>query len=147
MTHTQKKNIGYFEFWDRAKLAWTPEEEELALSAISSLRRLAPKLHRQCENSCNGAGWVRGSKYYAGGINDYARREHGSFIKSAYTLESDKETGENVFDREIDRLEREINIKMGMIKGVSNVVIQHDPRGWEISFLINGMNASGLIYN
>jgi hypothetical protein len=147
MTHTQKKNIGYFEFWDRAGLKWNPEEEETALSAISSLRRLAPKFHRQCENSCNGAGWINGKIYYAGTIDDYAKREYGSFVKSAYTMESDKETGENVFDREIDRLTREINIKLGMIPGVSDVVFQHDPRGWEISFNINGFNASGLIYN
>ena len=147
MKHTLKKRIGYFEFWDRTKLSWSPAEEEISLAAISSLRRLAPKLHRQCENSCNGSGWVRGSLYHAGAVDDYARKEYGNHVKSAYTMESDKETGSNVFDREIDRLEKLINIEMAKIPGCSDVEIQHDPRGWEIRFKINGRSAEGLIYN
>ena len=147
MTHKQKKSIGYFEFWDRSGLTLDGEQEEVFVSALSSLRRLAPKLHRQCENECNGVGWVRGTKYYAGNIDGYVVREHGSFVKSAYTLESDYQTGENVFSREIDRIEGKIKDLVEFFPQTTNIEIQHDPRGWEVKMTINGVDASGLIYN
>ena len=129
MTHKQKHNIGYFEFWDKAGLSWTIKEEENAISALSSLRRLAPALHRQCENSCNGEGYIPRKGFFR---CDNPK----SYISDDVT----------VFDAEIDRLDREINIQLGCIPQVSDVEIQHDPRGLEIKFKINGRSAESLIY-
>jgi hypothetical protein len=130
MTHKQKKNIGYFEFWDRANLTWSPDQEKLALSSIASLRRLAPALHRQCENACNGEGYIPRKGFFR------------CDSKEAYISDD-----VSVFDAEIDRLTKEINIKLGCIPDVDGVEIQHDPRGWEIKFNIKGIGANHLIYN
>lgn len=111
---------------------------------ISGIRRFAGKLHRQCENNCNGYGYIPyKGKYYAGFIDEWVKKEHGRWIKSAYTGED-----ETVFDLEIERLETKIkDIVDSFPRSVWPIVsFQHDPRGWEITLTIAGMDVSTLVY-
>lgn len=108
---------------------------------IYSLRRISPKLHRQCENSCNGAGYIpRKGMFYTGTIDDYTRKEYG------YNVKNGNVGDQNVFDIEIDRLEAQIKEIVKQIPG-AKVEIQHDPRGWEIKLVVNGFDISEAIYN
>lgn len=98
------------------------------------VKRLAKKHQRQCENSCNGYGIVKGQRYYGGQIDDYAKREYGFDVKSAY-----KDNPEyNIFDIEIDKIEEKINklvyqfnmdkYALWKVKPLT-IKYQRDPRG------------------
>lgn len=96
------------------------------IEAIGKLRRLARQHQRQCENSCNGEGVVKGQRYYNGTIDDYARRTYGASVKSAYVHEG--KSDETIFDDEIERIQE----KMCKIAEAVGLIcrFQHDPRGW-----------------
>lgn len=85
---------------------------------------LLEKQHlRQCENSCNGYGYVpRKGFFYNGTIDEYAKREYGYHVKSAYI----SETEETVFDKEIEKIQDKI---LKLAKDDIKVTFQHDPRG------------------
>lgn len=95
---------------------------------IKKLRRLAPALHRQCENSCNGKGYIpfKGS---------FSLADKETYIKEDYT----------VFDQEINRLESKITVICK--EENADVNFQRDPRGWEVEIFENERNVSHLIYN
>jgi hypothetical protein len=99
---------------------WEPLIEELL-----TLRRLARKHHRLAEMDCNGEGWIRGQRYYGGNIDDWARKEYGYEVKSAYLNGSET----SVFTVESDKVEAKI---LKVIKGLGKpwtVEFQGDPRG------------------
>ncbi len=106
------------------------------MELIKKIKRLATKHQKQCENSCNGYGTVKGQVYYNGTIDDYAKRTYGLNVKSAYL-----DNEETVFDKEIDHLEAKIKSLLGIshcvfpikdkgfIADKYRLDFQHDPRG------------------
>lgn len=100
-------------------------EGEAIIANCLMIRRLAKKHHRLAEMSCNGYGYVNGQSYYNGTIDDYARREYGYNVKSAYV-----EDDVDVFDVESERVQKKIadivNFKLGKDW---HVEFQGDPRG------------------
>ena len=74
-------------------------EGEQIINTCLTLRRLAKKHHRLAEMSCNGYGYVKGQNYYCGTIDDYARREYGFNVKSAYVQDD-----VDIFDVESDKV-------------------------------------------
>ena len=109
---------------------------------IKKLKRLYLKQHKQCENDCNGYGYVKGQMYYTGSIDSYAKREYGYNVKSGYVSEN-----ETVFYAEIDKLEGKINkmlcqfvldkYALWRVKPLK-VEFQHDPRGLTVKLYYNG---------
>lgn len=71
---------------------------------IRKVKRLYHKHSRQCENACNGTGYLNGQTYSLGTIDDRARREYGHSVKSGYVKDD-----VSVFDIEIDRIEDKIH--------------------------------------
>jgi len=104
---------------------------------LQKLIRLAKKEWRQCENSCNGHGVVKGKMYYTGLSHgqlagDYERREYGYSVQSAY-LSNDAE--ETVFDNEIDNIREKIE---NLIKNTKfSCEFQGDPRGQTVKIFYN----------
>jgi len=100
---------------------------------IKKIQRLARKHQRQCENSCNGEGWVNGQFYTCAAID-----EQNCQYKSAYIFEDEDL---NVFDLEISKIEEKIKSLLGVNHLVSpdkdggfsadkyRVEFQGDPRG------------------
>ena len=89
---------------------------------IRKVSRLAKKHERLCEMACNGEGYIKGSFYYTGAIDDYAKQTYGVNVKSAYL---DEET--TVFQLEADKIEEKIIALTD--KTNFKVEFQHDPRG------------------
>lgn len=111
----------------------TWEEVTAMIPDMLTLRRLAKKHHRLAEMDCNGEGVIRGQHYYNGTIDDYARREYGYHVKSAYrvlstTLKDPRLAEETtIFNIESEKVE-------GKIKAICDrlglrVEFQGDPRG------------------
>jgi hypothetical protein len=108
-----------------------PSEMDKLIKELLTLRRLAIKHHRLSEMKCNGEGYIRGQRYYGGQINDWARREYGHGVKSAYLGDSI-----TVFDLESDKVE-------GKIKAIAErlglrVEFQGDPRGYTVKVFKGG---------
>jgi hypothetical protein len=107
------------------RVGYTFEGAIEALPELMTLRRLANKHRKLAEMDCNGVGVVRGVCYYNGTIDNYARREYGPFVQSAYT--SDDVT---VFDVESDKVQAKIEAicaRLGL-----RVEFQGDPRGYTV---------------
>lgn len=103
------------------------EERQKFLETLFIIRRLALKHHRLAEMDCNGVGYVRGATFYAGNIDDYARREYGYGVKSAYTVPGSEDT---IFTIESEKLEARI---MALADSVGLVAsFQGDPRGYTV---------------
>jgi hypothetical protein len=100
---------------------------------IKKVQRLARKHHRQAENDCNGEGFVNGQHYYTGNIDDYARREYGQGVKSAYIDNSE----ESIFYKEMEKLEDKIN---NLVKSNLNFKVEYqgDPRGNTVKLYYEG---------
>jgi hypothetical protein len=111
-------------------------EDFIVIKAISGL---AKKHQRQCENDCNGTGWVKNVYYYNGNIDDWARREYGQGVKSAYI----DNTEETIFYKEIARIEARIKSIIEkwdchpIVKSYK-VEFQHDPRGNTVKLYYEG---------
>lgn len=105
------------------------------VKVLAQIQKLAHKHQIQCENSCNGYGIVKGNKYYNGKIDDYAKREYGHNVKSAYDG-CDMENGETVFDKELEKIQDKI---VELVKSINlGVKFQHDPRGATVRLLGEG---------
>ena len=91
----------------------------------SKLRKLEKEIHQQTTNSCNGVGIVGGYTYYTGQIDDYARREYGHYVKSAYI---DLDNDVTIFDTTIEKLQEQVK---KIIPGVP-FFINHDARGYAL---------------
>lgn len=87
------------------------------LEGVMALRKLAKKYQRLAEADCNGYGIVNGT------IDDYAKREHGYGVQSAYV--SDDVT---IFTIEMEKLETKIK-RICSDNGL-RVAFQGDPRGY-----------------
>lgn len=120
------------------------------IELIKKVKRLASQHLRQCVNSCNGYGIVKGKMYYSGMSygqkpGDYEKREYGYNVVSAYIAADNEET---VFDQAIYDIEAKIKFLLGIsyiarkskIEGLSYIDkgyiagkyildFQHDPRG------------------
>lgn len=94
----------------------------------SKLRKLEKEIHQQTTNSCNGVGIVGGYTYYTGQIDVYAKREYGVYVKSAYATAAALETGETIFDIEIEKLSEQVK---KMIPGVP-FFVNGDARGYAL---------------
>lgn len=96
--------------------------------ALFKIQRLARAHHRQCENSCNGDGVVKGI-YYTTATTEG--------LSSAYQVPGNDEI--TVFDQEIYRLETKINdIKVKHFPK-AGLEFQYDPRGCTVKLTINGV--------
>lgn len=99
---------------------------EDTIKDMLTLRRLAKKHHRLAEMSCNGEGYIKGTHYYNGTIDDYARRTYGMGVKSAYIIDPNIDDT-TIFDVESINIESKIEAlakKIGL-----KVEFQGDPRG------------------
>lgn len=101
---------------------------------IKKISRLVKKHQRQCENACNGNGYVKGDFYYTGKIDDWAKREYGQNVKDAYI----NATENTIFDYEIEKIENSIAKIMDNLNQSKYALyrvkplkleFQHDPRG------------------
>lgn len=110
---------------------------------IRKIARLEKKHTRQCVNDCNGEGFVNGQHYFAGNIDDWAKREYGQGVKSAYI----DNTEETIFYKEIEKIENRIMWLCGYttIKPIQQVrktkftiEFQHDPRGNTVKLYYEG---------
>ena len=116
------------------------------LDTVARIKRLAKKYQIQAENSCNGYGVVKGTRYYSGisygqQPDEYAIREYGRNVKSAYTSANQEET---VFDAEADCIKNRI---LAIIKGTQfTVTFQGDPRGWCVRLFIGKLDVSLLVH-
>lgn len=98
-----------------------PDFDYKDMDVIKQVRRLARKHNRQCENNCNGDGYIKGSYYRLD--NDKA------YIKEDY----------NVFDQEIDRIERRILYILNPLVNLKwKITFQHDPRGNTVKLFYDG---------
>ncbi len=128
-----------------------PDFDYKDLDLVLKVKRLAKQHQRQCENSCNGYGVVKGQVYYSGMSygqepGEYEKREYGYNVKSAYIHpEGHDYEEENVFDEEIQKIESKID---GLFLGVGEethripglkfkVEFQHDPRGNTVKLYYN----------
>lgn len=100
---------------------------------VKKVKRLAKKHQRLAEYSCNGVGWIRGVCYYNGAIDDWAKKQYGQGVKSAYIVDD-----EAVFDVELSKVRGKIFALLGLRvgKGLTvpavekwRVEFQGDPRG------------------
>lgn len=113
---------------------------------IKKIQRLARKHQKQCEYSCNGVGYVNGKVYYGGAIDDYAKRQYGANVKSAYM--GDEEG--SIFDKEAGKIEEKIKSLLGInhlvmpdkdnsfIADKYRVEFQRDPRGATVKLFYDG---------
>jgi hypothetical protein len=99
------------------------EKRQVWMEVYMAIRSLAKRHHRLAEMDCNGCGRVRGQMYYAGAIDDYAKRAYGSSVKSGYV----GDTEETIFTAESDKIETKIKAIAKSIRLV--VEFQGDPRG------------------
>ena len=115
----------YFEVLGRNHDVTPPDYEarQVFMAALLQIRRLAKRHHRLAEMDCNGEGVIRGVHYYNGAIDDYARREYGHGVKSAYL--KDEVT---VFDVESDKIQAKI-LKIAETVPALVVTFQGEPRG------------------
>ena len=106
------------------------EKTEQVVLKLLTIRRLAKKHHRLAEFMCNGEGWIRGQRYYCGTIDDYARREYGAGVKSAFPSRNDDVDADvSVFDEESDKVEAKITDLVKQLGEGWKVEFQGDPRG------------------
>lgn len=106
---------------------------------IRKVARLAHRHQQQAVNDCNGEGFVNGQHYYSGNIDDWARREYGQGVKSAYIDNSE----ETVFNKEMEKIEERINKIIEQhatfTKGLKFAVeYQGDPRGNTVKLYYEG---------
>lgn len=111
---------------------WSNDKHEQFVLNLLTIRRLARKHHRLAEMDCNGEGVIRGVHYYGGTIDDYARRQYGYGVKSAYVKDD-----VSVFNVESDKVSDKIKaliekLPYDAMKGQLypwKVEFQGDPRG------------------
>ena len=101
----KRENLRYIYFGQKHK-----DFDYKDFELIQKISKLAKKHLRQAVNSCNGYGVVKGQMYYGGQIDDYAKREYGYNVKSAYINNSD----ETIFDKEGEIIEDKIKALLGI---------------------------------
>lgn len=129
-----------------------PDFDYKDLDLVLKVNRLAKKHQKQCVNSCNGYGVVKGQVYYNGMSygqkpGEYEKREYGYNVKSAYIHpEGHRYQEENVFDDELEKLQLKINKlvyqfnheKYALYKVKPfKIEFQHDPRGTTVKLTYN----------
>jgi len=119
---------GYLISWEQAKI-------------IEGLKRLAKKHHRLAEMDCNGEGIIRGVHYYAGAIDDYARRTYGAGVKSAYIKDD-----VSIFDIESDKIHDKIINLVHALGDKFEAQFQGDPRGATVRLYFSTKDVTGLFY-
>lgn len=119
-------------FFGQNNLEFTVNDYDI----IRKIKRLYHKYQRQAENSCNGIGYVRGQVYYCGNIDEYAKRQYGYNVKSAYITQADLDEGESIFDKEMERISDKIN---SLIKYIPQFKVEYqgDPRGYTVKLYYN----------
>ena len=119
---------GYLISWEQVKI-------------IEGLTRLAKKHHRLAEMACNGEGVIRGVHYYAGAIDDYARRQYGPWVKSAYIKDD-----VSIFDIESDKIHDKIINLVHALGDKFEAQFQGDPRGATVRLYFSTKDVTGLFY-
>ena len=131
-----KKSATYYRMFFQvaealAKTLPLEKGEEITLKLLT-IRQLAKKHHRLAEMDCNGEGWIRGQRYYCGKIDDYAQREYGAGVKSAYVAQDTM-----IFDVESDKVEAKIKDLVSQLGKGWAVEFQGDPRGNTVKVSFN----------
>ena len=119
---------GVLIIWEQAKI-------------IEGLKRLAKKHHRLAEMDCNGEGVIRGVHYYAGAIDDYARRTYGAGVKSAYIKDD-----VSIFDIESDKIRDKIIDLVHALGDKFEAQFQGDPRGATVRLYFSTKDVTELFY-
>ncbi|CAK0755320.1 conserved hypothetical protein [Azospirillaceae bacterium] len=115
------------------------------MDIIKKISRLARKHHRQCENSCNGEGWVKGDFYTCSNNTQY---KPNSFVRNNAYIKDDI----TIFDKEIERIENKISSMVfpeekfliehiytrSLMRTAFRVEFQHDPRGNTVKLYYEG---------
>ena len=114
--------------WDQAQI-------------IDGLKRLTKKHHRLAEMDCNGEGVIRGVHYYAGAIDDYARRTYGAGVKSAYIKDD-----VSIFDIESDKIRDKITNLVHALGDKFEAHFQGDPRGATVRLYFSTIDVTELFY-
>lgn len=118
---------------------WNNDKHNNAVNLCLVIRRLANKHRRLAEMSCNGEGWIRGQRYYGGAIDEWAKREYGASVKSAFPYRNyDVNADVSVFDQESDKVEAKITDLVKQLGVGWMVEFQGDPRGWTVKLSYNG---------
>jgi hypothetical protein len=134
------KIYGYFAYTTQS----IPELSDIDL--IQRIKILSKQHHRQCENSCNGAGIVKGQSYYSGmgygeEAGEYEKKQYGYNVKSAYLSIEMENT---VFDTEIENIQEKIN---ALVKDTDfTIKYQHDPRGYTVKLFYKDRNITGILH-
>ena len=127
-----------------------PDFDYKDLDLVLKVKRLAKQHQKQCVNSCNGYGVVKGQVYYNGMSygqepGEYEKREYGYEVKSAY-VSPDENNEETIFDEEIDKAQDKIHElvykhnhdKYALYKVKPfKIEFQHDPRGNTVKLFYN----------
>ena len=118
-----------------------PNLEPYELSQLmTKLKSLSRAHHKQCENSCNGRGYIGRQCYTLGTVQGTPHN-----IKSGY-VDLTRNDSQTVFDTECDRLEDKMRNIMKNLQSngkLNNIVLgkfefQGDPRGATVKLVING---------
>jgi len=136
MTHNKFYSYyGYFHYITGVLITW--EQAKI----IEGLKRLAKKHHRLAEMDCNGEGVIRGVHYYAGAIDDYARRAYGAGVKSAYIKDD-----VSIFDIESDKIQDKIINLVHALGDKFEAQFQGDPRGATVRLYFSTKDVTELFY-
>lgn len=109
---------------------------------LQKISRLAKAHKRQCENECNGEGWIPRKGFFrlCGPYSARVQDAHVS-IEDGYSM---PEEGITHFFKEIERLEeRMLSLAGG---GDFCLEFQYDPRGATVKVFRNGTDYTDLIY-
>ena len=110
-----------------------PDLEPYELSQLmTKLKSLSRAHHKQCENSCNGRGYIGRQCYTLGTVQGTPHN-----IKSGY-VDLTRNDSQTVFDQECDRLEDKIRDLLTGLKIECDWELQGDPRGATVKLVING---------
>jgi hypothetical protein len=116
---------------------------------IKKIQRLARKHQKQCENSCNGVGYVNGQAYttalsHGQEPGEYEKREFGYNVKSAYINKDDEDC---IFDIEAGKIEEKIVKELVGLNQTKYALwrvkpfkleFQGDPRGATVRLFYDG---------
>lgn len=122
------KSKRFYRIWkDLERIGVIPSDS--MVDALVSVMRLERRHQRFAEMACNGVGYYKGVTWYAGKIDDYARKEYGAGVQSAYITEDS-----TVFDQASADVEKKIRALV--YPHSVHADFQGDPRGYTVRLTV-----------